>query len=129
MGANFSTSEQNFPASTFLLALLSAGLAAIGYWMLFSNLALYDDEGYLLLSAREYFAHGGLYDSVYSGYGPAFYVLADAFQWLIGSPVDHSSARLLTLGPYRCMGSVRSSAANDGSAPPSWLARRARSCC
>lgn len=79
-------------------ACLVAGLAAIGYWMLFSNLALYDDEGYILISAREYFAHGGLYEFVYSQYGPAFFVLADGFQHLTGSPLDHTSARLLTLG-------------------------------
>jgi hypothetical protein len=84
----------------FVLAAASllVGLAAIGYWMLFSNLALYDDEGYILISAREYFAHGGLYEFVYSQYGPAFFVLADGFQHLTGSPLDHTSARLLTLG-------------------------------
>jgi hypothetical protein len=85
-------------APAFVLYSLPFALAAIGYWMLFSNLALYDDEGYILLSAREYFAHGGLYESVYSQYGPAFFTLTDAFQRAIGGPVDHTSARLLTLG-------------------------------
>ena len=70
----------------------------LGFWLLFSTLALYDDEGYILISAREYFGHGGLYESVYSQYGPAFYVLADAVQHLARSPLDHTTARLLTLG-------------------------------
>ncbi|MEO6873698.1 MAG: hypothetical protein ABI222_02635 [Opitutaceae bacterium] len=78
-------------------ATLLVGLAAMGYWMLFSNLAIYDDEGYFLISAREYFAHGGLYQFVYSQYGPAFYVLADIFQHLAGAPLDHTFARFITL--------------------------------
>ncbi|MBC7367402.1 MAG: hypothetical protein H7343_11435 [Undibacterium sp.] len=85
-------------ANALAAALLLAALVATGAWMLFSNLALYDDEGYVLISARAYFAHGHLYESVYSQYGPAFYVMTDAFQHLLGAPVDHTSARWLTLG-------------------------------
>jgi hypothetical protein len=73
-------------------------LGAIGYWMLFSNLAVYDDEGYVLLSAREHLARGRLYESVYTQSGPAFYALTDASQRLLGGPVDHVAARWLTLG-------------------------------
>ena len=35
----------------------------------------YDDEGYVLVSLKNYSAHGGLYASVYSQYGPFFYLL------------------------------------------------------
>lgn len=79
-------------------ALVTLALGAIGYWMLFSNFAIYDDEGYILMSAREYFAHGRLYDLVYSQYGPAFYAVMDAVQHLLQMPVDHTLARWLTLG-------------------------------
>ena len=85
-------------ATALAAALLLAALVATGAWMLFSNLALYDDEGYVLISARDYLAHGHLYESVYSQYGPAFYVMTDAFQHLLSAPVDHTSARCLTLG-------------------------------
>ncbi len=85
------------PLAALLAAVVLAGLAATGFWMLFSHLAGYDDEGYILLSARDYFAHGRLYDGVYSQYGPAFYVFTDALQHLLAAPVDHTSARLLTL--------------------------------
>lgn len=78
--------------------LFAVSLVMIGGWMLFTNLAFYDDEGYILISAREYFAHGRLYESVYSQYGPAFYVMTDLLQHLLGVPVDNTSARLLTLG-------------------------------
>lgn len=76
--------------------LLLATLAAIGYGMLFSHFAGYDDEGYILLSARDYFLHGGLYERVYSQYGPAYYVILDVLQRILG-PFDHTLARLLTL--------------------------------
>ena len=76
--------------------MLGAVLAAIGYGMLFSHFGWWDDEGYILISAREYFASGQLYDEVYSQYGPAFYVLFDLFQFVFG-PLDHASARIATL--------------------------------
>ncbi len=84
-------------------------LASIGYGMLFSNFATYDDEGYILISARQYFAHGKLYEGVYSQYGPAFYCLMDFLQHLLG-PVDHTFARWLTLvlwlGTAICCGGI-----------------------
>ncbi len=78
--------------------LLALALGITGYWMLFSNFALYDDEGYILLSAREYIRVGHLYETVYSQYGPAFYVAVAAWQkvWLGG--LDQAAARWLTLG-------------------------------
>jgi len=72
-------------------------LASAGYWMLFSNFATHDDEGYILISARQYLAHGKLYEGVYSQYGPAFYWLTDLLQRVTG-PADHTLARFLTLG-------------------------------
>ncbi len=79
------------------VVLLFTTLAATGYWMLFASFAVYDDEGYILLSARDYFARGHLYETIYSQYGPAFYALWDVFQHVIGQPVDHTWARLATL--------------------------------
>ena len=98
--------------AVLLFALTLLGLAATGYWMLFSYFPGYDDEGYILLSTRAYHAHGGLYDLVYSQYGPAFYFFGDIFQSLLGSPVNHTSARLLTLALWlgtagACAGLVR----------------------
>jgi hypothetical protein len=54
--------------SVFALSALivATTLGAIGYWMLFSSFAPWDDEGYILLSAREHFARGALYDRTYS---------------------------------------------------------------
>lgn len=83
--------------ASLLFVLTFLGLGAVGYWMLFSYFPGYDDEGYILLSARNYSSHGALYDSVYSQYGPAFYDLTDLFRRIVRSSIDNSSARLLTL--------------------------------
>ena len=79
------------PLAGALLLLLAAG-----YWMLFSHFAFFDDEGYILLSARSYLEHGHLYTDVYSQYGPSFYVSIDGLHRLTGLAVDNF-ARLLTL--------------------------------
>lgn len=76
---------------------LFALLGVTGYWMLFTTLPPYDDEGYILISAREQWRTGGLYQAVYSQYGPAFYVLTDAIQSILGKPFTHHGARWLTL--------------------------------
>ena len=81
-----------------MAATVVAFLACTAFWMLFSRFPGYDDEGYILLTAREYFRHGHLYDRIYSQYGPALYVLTDALQAVVGLPVDHILARWLTLG-------------------------------
>lgn len=81
-----------------LMILLAGILGLTGYWMLFTSFAPYDDEGYVLISARNYFAQGGLYDIIYTQYGPAFYAVMDLVQFLLGAPMDNQSARLLTLG-------------------------------
>ena len=53
---------------------LAAALAIAGYWLLFTTFMVYDDEGYVLLSLKNFAAHGALYDKVYTQYGPFFYV-------------------------------------------------------
>lgn len=78
-------------------AVVAGGLAVVGYWLLFTTFMVYDDEGYVLWSLRTYVVEGGLYDRVFSQYGPFFYVVHDALAWL-RLPLDNTSARWLTLG-------------------------------
>ncbi len=82
-----------------LAALTWASLLWGGYQLAFSTLALYDDEGYLLVSLNAYRAGAALYDDVYSQYGPAYYVLQAAWHDVWQVPVTHDVARwrLLTL--------------------------------
>ena len=77
--------------------LLVAALLPYAYGCLFSTFAPYDDEGFILISIRSFIAQGGLYDRIYSIYGPFFY----AYQWLLHAvlelPVTHDVNRLTTL--------------------------------
>ena len=75
-------------------------LAVAGYWLLFTTFMVYDDEGYVLLSLKNFSAHGALYDQVYSQYGPFFYVAYDALHRLLGFAWTNTSGRWLTLGHW-----------------------------
>jgi len=78
-----------------LLILVAAGIA--GFQRLYSSFAPYDDEGYVMISLRSYMNGHPLYDTTFSQYGPAYYVLNDAFHTVTGCPVTHDVARLKTL--------------------------------
>ena len=79
------------------LVALAAVLVLAGYWLLFTVFMGYDDEGYVLISLRNYAAHGGLYDRVFSQYGPFFFAAFDAMHRVLGFAWTNSSGRLLTL--------------------------------
>ena len=87
-------------ASTLLLLLGTAVLAATAYWLLFSTYMRYDDEGYVSQTLRDYSAHGSLYHAVYTQYGPALYVLYDLFHRLTAFTLTTTTARELTLGNW-----------------------------
>lgn len=71
-------------------------LTASAALVLFSTFMFYDDEGYLLVSLRNFAEHGGLYREVYSQYGPLPYVFHYALS-LVGYPLTHVGGRLVTL--------------------------------
>jgi hypothetical protein len=83
-------------SAVVVVLILVLALAATGWGMLFSHFAIHDDEGYILMSAREYFVNGRLYDHVYTQYGPAYYFVLDVYQYGLGL-IDHTSGRLITL--------------------------------
>lgn len=72
-------------------------LAATSYWLLFTTFMVYDDEGYVLQTLRDFSAHGGLYDQVYTQYGPFFYLLHDLFHRLGGLEFTSAAGREITL--------------------------------
>lgn len=90
------------PASRFLVGLAFAtvfgALAATGWVFLFTTFMAYDDEGYLLITLRDYGREGGLYDQVYSQYGPFYYVFHDSLRRVFGFEWNHTTGRLATLG-------------------------------
>jgi len=73
-------------------------MTVCGYWLLFTQFMVYDDEGYVLWSLHNYFQVGGLYTKIYSQYGPFIYVLYDGLHRLFGIAFDNETGRGLTLG-------------------------------
>ena len=83
-------------ASAALFAATVATLAWLGYLLLWTTFMVYDDEGYVLYSLREFASHGRLYTDVYSQYGPFFFLLHRAFHAL-GLVFTNTSGRELAL--------------------------------
>lgn len=80
-----------------LCGTIAGVLAWAGHTLLFHVFMLYDDEGYVLISLKNFSQHGSLYDQVYSQYGPAFYLVYDALHRLLGFPWTNTSGRWITL--------------------------------
>jgi hypothetical protein len=69
----------------------------IGHGLLFTAFMLYDDEGYVLLTLRNQIAHGGLYDQVYSQYGPFFYAALGGISRVLQFEWNNTTGRWFTL--------------------------------
>lgn len=77
-----------------LVAAVGALLALTALRLLMSTYMMYDDEGYVLYSLHNFSLHGGLYDRVFSQYGPFYYVLLDGLHRL-GWAITNTGARQL----------------------------------
>ncbi len=84
---------------TMVLTLASIALVAAAAMVMFSTFMFYDDEGYVLLSLRNFAEHGGLYRDVYTQYGPFPFVSYYALQ-AFGLPLNHTVGRLITIGAW-----------------------------
>jgi hypothetical protein len=82
-------------AAISLVGILCLPLA---YTALFSNFALYDDEGFVLVDLYGYLAGRSLYDEIFAQYGPFLYESFGLLFRLSGAPPTHDAARLITLG-------------------------------
>lgn len=81
-------------------ASLAGVLIWIGHVLQFSVFMLYDDEGYILITLRDFGRHGSLYDQVYSQYGPAFYLFYDTLRHLLGFEWTNTTGRWITLANW-----------------------------
>lgn len=87
------------------VAILRAGIviSALVAALLFArhtlatSFAVYDDEGYMLLSFRNYFAGGHLYSQIATEYGPFNFFAERALFRLLHLPVTCDAGRLVTL--------------------------------
>ena len=78
----------------FLVLSALAGIAAY-YWM-FTGFSVWDDEGTLLLTVRQFLGGMKLYDQI-KGYGPVYYF----YNWILrtasGTPATHDTVRMSSL--------------------------------
>lgn len=84
---------------TLVVGLSTAGLLVAATFIMFSAFMIYDDEGYVLISLRNFAQHGGLYRDVFTQYGPFPFVSYHVLQ-LLGLPLTHTVGRMLTLGAW-----------------------------
>ena len=75
-------------------------LAVLGYRLVYAQFQGYDDEGYLLVTVRQFLEGRPLYDDVYTQYGPAYYLWQWALHGLLAIPVTNDATRLVTLAVW-----------------------------
>jgi len=82
----------------FLWSGAALALAVVGYLLMNTTFMPYDDEGFVLISLRNYLAGLRLYDDVFSQYGPWPYVYHQIVTTLAGHAVmTHTLGRAITL--------------------------------
>jgi hypothetical protein len=109
----------DFPAwvlwTAAALVLAAAGVYA--YSIVFSQFAIYDDQGFMMITVRSYLEGRPLYNGVSTAYGPAYYFYEWVTHKFIGLPVTHDvtglmctvhwlgAAVILALAAFRVSGS------------------------
>ncbi len=76
---------------------LGAALAFVAYLLINTTFMAYDDEGYLLISLRNYLSGLRLYDDVFSQYGPWPYVYHQLITSALQLPMTHMLGRAITI--------------------------------
>jgi hypothetical protein len=66
---------------------------ATARYQMFTTVASYQDEGYMLVALKSFVNHGSLYDYVFTQYGPFFYEFWGGIFSLFDIPVVQSSGR------------------------------------
>jgi hypothetical protein len=82
---------------TVLAILVALAGALSAAQRLLTRFAVWDDEGYMLVSLAHYINEGHLYTRTFSQYGPFFFYAQGIFFQLLHFPVTHDMGRLVTL--------------------------------
>lgn len=80
-----------------LFALAAAVTAPIAYVTMFSGFRLYDDEGYFLLTLKDYVSGHSLLSSYAPLYGPFFYEVTGGLFKVLGVAPGHDSGRVMSI--------------------------------
>jgi hypothetical protein len=72
-------------------------VALLAFTCLFTTLAPYDDEGYVMMTLRTFGQGHSLYAQTHTQYGPAFYWLTEPIHSVMGLPLTQDGVRLKSL--------------------------------
>src|SRR6266436_2568487 len=84
--------------SALLFIFVIAVTFGCALFLLRSRFMWYDDEGFMLMTLREYLEGRPLYTGIYTEYGPFYYVVIGGLLSVARWPVSHDVGRWLTLG-------------------------------
>jgi len=80
-----------------VFAVVAIWASVTGYYLIFSNFAIYQDDGYLMMTVKNFVEGGALYDEVYTQYGPAYYLIQWTIHSLLSLPITQDVVRLTSL--------------------------------
>src|SRR5262245_35624805 len=80
--------------------------AAYAYCRCFSWFSPYDDEGFMMVSVQGMLEGHALYDAVFTGYGPFYYLYELLVHSALALPVTHDATRWLCLAHWLIASSV-----------------------
>jgi hypothetical protein len=80
------------------LFVISAPAAVAAYYLMFIRPVNFnDDEGTMMMSAKEYLAGLRLYDQIFSSYGPVYYFYGWFVHFVSRTAVTHDTTRMTTV--------------------------------
>ena len=80
-----------------LLAAVTVWALITGYYRMFSVFSGWDDEGYLMMTVKQFLAGDILYKEIWTLYGPAFYIYKWTIHGLFDLPITHDVTKFTTL--------------------------------
>jgi hypothetical protein len=95
--ALWSDTRVRIAVGAIAFAAITVLTALIAHPKMFFGFHNYDDEGYMLTALKGFVNHGGLYDGVFSQYGPFYYELWGGVFSLFGISVTHDAGRTATM--------------------------------
>src|SRR6201988_618468 len=87
---------------TFILwfTFLTAMASIPAYYRMFTGFQIWDDEGALMITVKQYLGGMKLYNQISVPYGPVYYFYNWAFRTLSGTPLTHDVVRMSSLLPW-----------------------------
>jgi hypothetical protein len=96
--AALATKLRNGRDALLTMSITSVIMGVALYPMMMNRVALYDDEGYFLVSTRELLDGRSLYSEVSSAYGPFYHFFTTTVYRIVGQEPTLTNSRLLVLG-------------------------------